>query len=96
MQSSTILTLQYISRDTNILRTIAVEIPSVASGDHCLTIIFQRTLSIFVDDELADAARIVLPDLDLTTGVSWCIRSHDVSRYICNDYNSCLMMIQLG
>lgn len=70
VQSSTILTLQYISRDTNILRTIAVEIPSVASGDHCLTIIFQRTLSIFVDDELADAARIVLPDLDLTTGLS--------------------------
>ena len=68
--SSTILTLEYISSDDNQLTTFLFEIPSVDSGDHCLTIIFQRTLSIFVDDEIAERARVILPDLDLTTGVS--------------------------
>ena len=75
--SSTILTLEYISRDNNQLRTISVQIPSVAGADHCLTIIFQRTLRIFVDDQIAEQVRVTLPDLDLTTGVSRFIHSHE-------------------
>ena len=74
---STILTLEYISRDNNQLRTISVQIPSVAGAEHCLTIIFQRTLRIFVDDEMAERAQVTLPDLDLTTGVSRFIHSHE-------------------
>lgn len=70
--SNTILTLGYISSDDNQVTTVPLEIPSVAGGEHCLTIIFQRTLSIYVDDTLAVEARATLPDLDLTTGVSQC------------------------
>ena len=68
---NTILTLMYISRENNEVQTVPLRIPSVASGEHCLTIIFQRTLSVYVDDVLAEGARVTLPDLDLTTGVSW-------------------------
>ena len=69
---NTILTLAYISRDDNLVTTISLEIPSVAGGEHCLTIIFQRTLSVYVDNILAVGARPTLPDLDLTSGVSQC------------------------
>lgn len=85
--SSTILTLEYISRDNNQLRSISVEIPSVAGEEHCLTIIFQRTLSIFVDNVMAERARVTLPDLDLTTGVSRFIYTLSYID-ICNGINS--------
>ena len=76
--SSTTLTLEYISSDDNHeLITFSFEIPSVASGDHCLTIIFRTPLSIFVDDEMVEGARLRLTDLDLTTGVSnGCMHLH--------------------
>lgn len=93
-QSLTFLTLQYISREDNQLQNIRVQIPSVAGAEHCLTIVFQQPLNISVDDELADLARVTLPDLDLTTGVSY-MYSHNVTKYIYNNFNSCLMMIQL-
>ena len=73
------LTLEYISTgNNNQLRTFSFEIPSVASGDHCLTIIFRTPLSIFVDDEMVERAQVILSDLDLTTGVSSnrCMHSH--------------------
>ena len=67
---NTILILAYISRDNNQVQFVPLEIPSVTGGEHCLTIIFQRTINIYVDDILAVNARAILPDLDFTTGVS--------------------------
>ena len=70
-QSFTILILGYISRDNNQVIRVPLQIPSVANGEHCLTIIFRRTLIIYVDDTLAQLASATIPDLDFTTGVSW-------------------------
>ena len=67
--NNTILILGYIN-DDNQVTIIPLPIPSVAGGEHCLTIIFQRTLIIYVDGILATGPTATLPDLDFTSGVS--------------------------